>query len=390
MWLYLLIFLIPVVSYYYPFRKDTYRLYFLACYLTFLAFFVGMADMFGGYDRYIYGDCFDTIADVTSAHGSYLYEGVFDYFPTEYGYTVINIIISFFTANRYVFILLITFSIYILLFVSLRKYAKDYPLALILFMGLWFYFTFTYLRQVLGVTIVWLSIDYIVKRRFWRFFAVFLVACLVHKSAVIFFPLYFIPVRKYSRQTVLIIMFVMFVVGLSPIPNTLFMLYGDVSVIEMQSDYHSAGGFRIAYVLEAVFFLYVILTNYRYVGNKPVDYVTLNMALVFCAVLLFFVRSEDGGRLAWYFMLGVIVTVSNLIVRGSNRSAWSALAIGVCLVLYVRVYTSWQVYLNLYPYKTFLTNGFRAGDYSHEFYEYDSGYDKDKLYRAPFRIEFNL
>lgn len=182
----------------------------------------------------------------------------------------------------------------------------------------------------------------------------------------------------------------MFVVGLSPIPNTLFMLYGDVSVIEMQSDYHSAGGFRIAYVLEAVFFLYVILTNYRYVGNKPVDYVTLNMALVFCAVLLFFVRSENGGRLAWYFMLGVIVTVSNLIVRGSNRSAWSALAIGVCLFLYVRVYTSWQVYLNLYPYKTFLTNGFRAGDYSHEFYEYDSGYDKDKLYRAPFRIEFNL
>ena len=35
-----------------------------------LALFVGLADMFGGYDRYIYGEVFDSIADgVTNGMG---------------------------------------------------------------------------------------------------------------------------------------------------------------------------------------------------------------------------------------------------------------------------------------------------------------------------------
>ena len=54
------------------------------------------------------------------------------------------------------------------------------------------------------------------------------------------------------------------------------------------------------------------------------------------------------------------------------------------------MYNNWQDYLNLYPYKTFLTNGYRQGDYSHKHYEYDARYDTDKLYRKPLRIEFNL
>lgn len=391
MWLYLLVFCIPVIFYCYPLRKESDRLLFLICYLIFLSLFVGLSDMFGGYDRYIYGDCFDLIADVTTYHGNYLFEGVFDYFPMEYGYTLINIIISFFTANRYIFILIITISIYLLLFISLRNYAYDYPLALILFMGLWFFFSFTYLRQVLGATIVWLSIGYIAKRQLGRFIVVCLMACLIHKSAVIFFPIYFIPIRIYSKRAVLVSMLIALILGLSPVPNALFSLYGDFSVVEMQNDYYnSVTGFRIAYVLEVCFFLFIILTNYRYVANRPVEYIMLNMALFFCAVLLFFVRSENGGRLAWYFMIGVIVTVSNLIVRSVYRIKWSIAVIVICLSLYVRVYTSWQTYLNLYPYKTFLTNGFRVGDYSHEYYEYDSNYDRNKLYRTPFRIVVNL
>ena len=46
-----------------------------------------------------------------------------------------------------------------------------------------------------------------------------------------------------------------------------------------------------------VFFLYVILTHYHNVSNKAKDIVMLNLALVFCAILLVFVKSENGGRL---------------------------------------------------------------------------------------------
>lgn len=389
MWLYLLIFFIPVLFYYLRLRSQS-QLVFLACYLLFLALFVGMSDMFGGYDRYIYGQVFDSIADTTTEHGSYLANNVFDYFPSEPGYTLLNIFISFFTANRYIFILVITFLIFTLLFVSLKKYADNYAFAVILFMGLWFYFSFTYLRQVLGATIVWLSIDYIVQRRFWKFLLVVLIAMSVHKSAIIFFPVYFIPMRKFPPREIRWLMLSVLLVGISPIPNALFMAYGDVSSVEMQRDYSASGGFRVAYALEAFFFIYFIISRYRFVRTDRRSVVMLNVALLFCATLLFFVRSENGGRLSWYYMIGVIVTISQLATTGVNKKQVSLFMIALCLFLNVRIYNSWQVFLNLYPYKTFLTDGFRRGDYSYINYEYDEGYTNDKLYRAPFRFEINF
>ena len=389
MWLYLLIFSIPVLFYYLRLKSQS-QLVFLASYLLFLALFVGMSDMFGGYDRYIYGEAFDSIADTTTEHGSYSANNVFDYFPSEPGYTLLNIFISFFTANRYIFILVITFLIYTLLFVSLKKYADNYAFAVILFMGLWFYFSFTYLRQVLGATIVWLSIDYIAQRRFWKFLLVVLIAMSVHKSAIIFFPVYFIPMRKFPPRKIIWLMLLVLLVGISPIPNALFSAYGDVSSVEMQKDYSATGGFRIAYALEAFFFIYFIINRYRYVKTDRQSIVMLNMALLFCATLLFFVRSENGGRLSWYYMIGLIVTISQLATTGVNKRQVSLFMIALCLFLNVRIYNSWQVFLNLYPYKTFLTDGFRRGDYSYINYEYDEGYTNDKLYRAPFRFEINF
>jgi len=390
MWLYLILFFIPVGGYFATLKGNNRNVLFLGGYLTLLALFVGLSDMLGGYDRYIYGEVFDSIANMTTHRENYALNGAFYYFPGEAGYTLINIIFSFFTENRYIFIFFYTLLIYLLLFISLKDYAKNYHLALILFMGLWFYFSFTYLRQVLGATVAWLSIRYIVKRDFIKFLLVFLVAWSIHKSAIIFFPIYFIPVKKFSKQFIIRFMLLVLIVGISPIPNALFSAYGDVSVVERAADYNASGGIRIAYLLESGFFLILLLSQYRYLTARKTDIVMFNIALLFCAILLFFIQSENGGRLSWYYMIGLIVTLTNLLTIGRNREIVSFMIIALCFFLYVRIYNDWQVFLNLYPYKTFLTNGFRKGDYSYDNYEYDHSYDKNKLYRVPFRCEINI
>ncbi len=389
MWLYLIIFFIPVIAYYNQVRNPRQNV-FLAVYMTFLAFFVGLSDMFGGYDRYIYGDIFDTIANVTTVHGSYLINNVFRYFPGEKGFILLNIFISFFTENRYIFILVITLLTYSLLFQSFKKYANNYAFAMIMFMGLWFYFSFTYLRQVLGASIAWLSIKYIIDRKPWKFFLVILIATTIHKSAIILLPAYFIPIRKFSTRNILYLMIFIALIGITPIPNAIFSVYGDVSVVEMQSDYNAAGSFRVAYAMEAFLFLYIILKRYRYVPNDKVDLVMLNLALMFCATLLFFVRSPNGGRLSWYFMLGLIVTISTVVSVGRGQRDWSMLMILLCLFLNLRIYTSWQNGYSLYPYKTFLTNGIRKEDIVNTRFEYDKAYAVDKFYRDPFRLCVNI
>ena len=85
--LYLLVFLlsisINILANKYNYRKEIY----LAISLLFLAVFVGISDMLGGYDRYIYSELFDGIADITRAEGSYTKAAIFYLYPSEFGYS---------------------------------------------------------------------------------------------------------------------------------------------------------------------------------------------------------------------------------------------------------------------------------------------------------------
>ena len=65
--IYIILFLIPVILYfYYKDNKQVSYKPFLFFFIS-LAIFVGLGDMLGGYDRYIYGDLFDNLADQLSS-----------------------------------------------------------------------------------------------------------------------------------------------------------------------------------------------------------------------------------------------------------------------------------------------------------------------------------
>lgn len=345
-----------------------------------LGLFVGFGDMLGGYDRYIYGELFDSMADVTHSGGNPWTSYAFGFYGGEFGYGTFCALLSYVTGNRYIFILIATMVIYALLIVSLRQYVDNAPFAVVVFMGLWFFFTFTYLRQVIGCTVVWLSIRYIVERDLGRFLLVWFIAFSFHNSALIFLPMYWVPIRKYPKEWVMGVMAAAFLIGLSPIPQGMFAAYGEMDEGRINAaGYSEDAGFRWAYLIEAVFFLYVILTNYRNLSNRAKDVVMLNIALVFCAILLIFVRSENGGRVGWMFMIGVMCTMANICVKNNKVLKNGALMVVVCFFLFFRILNAWGIQLS--PYKTFLTDGYREGDAIHDMYEYDSYYDQDKFYR---------
>ena len=355
----------------------------MTIYLILLGLFVGFSDMMGGYDRYIYGELFDNMADVTKTGGNPWKTSSFAFYGSELGYGTYCALISYITGNRYIFIFILTMTIYILLIVSLREYVGNAPFAVIMFMGLWVFFTFTYLRQVIGCTVVWLSVKYIINRDLKRFLLVWFIGFSFHNSIIIFLPMYFLPIRKFSREKVVWVMMSAMLIGLTSIPQVLFEAYGELDADRVNSaKYTQDVGFRWAYLIESVFFLYIILTNYRNISKDKKDLVMLNMALVFCAILLVFVRSENGGRLGWMFMIGVLCTLANICVRGKRVLQHGAMMIVVCLLLYLRIVIAWGHLLS--PYKTFLTNGHREYDPTYTEYEYDAQYDEDKFYRPAF------
>ena len=381
MYLYFIVFFLVVFAVHfadaYPHRSK--QILFLL--FMMLALFVGMSDMLGGYDRYIYASLFDNIADITRAGGSYKDASIFTLYSSEIGYIGCNILISFITSNRYVFILLYTLIIYYLFYLSIKDYCINYTFGMILFMGLMFFFTFTYLRQMVGVGFAWFAIRYVYKKELYKFIICILVAASFHNSAIILFPLYFLPIKRFSQRSIIIIMSICLVLGLSGGPSALFRLYGNVTDMQYRTDSYAEQetGFRYEYIIEALVFLYFILKNYSLIPTTKKNIVLLNVSLGFCAILLLFVLSLNGGRLGWYYLIGIISTLSLIAKNVKRDSSTNRVIFIICFLLFFRILYYWGFLLS--PYKTFFTNGVRDYDPVYDTYEYDENYSKDKFYR---------
>ena len=343
-----------------------------------LALFVGLADMLGGYDRYIYSEVFQNMHENVTK-GVFFSDEFLLFFGKEPLYGLINDVIAFFTPNRYIFILVYTLVLYAVYAINFYRYTKNPFFALLIFEGLMFFFTFTYLRQVLAAGIIWLAIPYVAQRNLKKYLLFVVLATLIHNSAAYMILLYFIPRRKFERKRIILFMVALLIVGISGVTKFVFSVSGDVINNSRIAGYADTAefGFRIEYVIESVLFLFILLMNYKKIGEDERSLTMMNVYLMFCGVLLFFCKSSDGGRISWYCLLGVIVILEKL-CRPKSAVPLKSFITLLCFVLFYRILSSWGILL--YPYKTFLTPGIRQGDFIEELYEYDHTYDNDKLY----------
>lgn len=343
-----------------------------------IGLFVGLADMLGGYDRYIYSEVFQSMHE-NVVKGILFSDEFIMYFGKEPVFGLINDLIAFFTSNRYVFILVYTIFLYMVYAVSFYRYTRNPFFALLVFEGLMFFFTFTYLRQVLAAGIIWLAIPYVAQRKFKKYILFVVLATLIHNSAAYMLLLYFIPRRKFEEKHIVLFMLALLVIGISGITKFVFSLSGDAVSNARIAGYAETAeiGFRIEYVIEAMLFLSILLLNYKRIDEDALSLTLANVYLMFCGVLLFFCKSSDGGRIAWYCLMGIIVILERL-CRPKSAVQLKGFITIMSFVLFYRILFSWGILL--YPYKTFLTPGIRQGDFIEELYEYDHAYDYDKLY----------
>ena len=354
MLIYLFVYIVALVAFFILAKPSQSSGMFLSLFFLYVVIFIGLGDMIGGYDRYIYGEMFDLVAD--ELRGSRDMETMMSTVQgNEYGYFAWEYVVAHVTSNRYVFILLSTLLMYVLYFIAFRTCIENYPVATLMFLGLFYYFTMTYFRQVLACGFIWIGIKYVWERKFIKFM-LFLV---------------------FSYTVVISVMIVALLLGLTSIPSMLLSESSDSRSTDYTRD---ISGGRIEYVLEAVFFLALIFWNYTRIPETKKDLVLLNSSIAFCAVLLFFIRFGQGGRIAWYFMIGLFYTFSKLAQSATHGRDIKGIVLILSLFLFLRVSFLWA--FNLTPYKTFLSNGFPSGDrWIYDKYEYDSRYTQDKLYR---------
>ena len=350
----------------------------LALMLGFLAIFIGLGDMMGGFDRYIYCELFDDTADYLR-NGGISYDSIMGY-KSEYSYVLWNRLLAHVTENRYIFIMLTTFYIYILLYLSLKDLTEYHAFALILFLGLWMFFTFTYLRQAMATVTIWYAYRFLFRNKRLYFLAFWLVAYGFHNSAIVFLPFVFIPYKKWKPQTVIIVMTISLMIGATGVTSGLYKVFSDT----MEDNARSVGysqdtpGFRTEYLIEVIVFIWLLLKNYdRIDRTNKLQLFLLNCCYMFCIILLFFIHSSNAGRLSWYFMGGLISLFSSMFAKEVLYRKWILI---LMVGLYLRIVFAWGGLLS--PYKTFLTSGNQNELMTNKF-EYDFIYENNKFYRKP-------
>lgn len=154
---------------------------------------------------------------------------------------------------------------------------------------------------------------------------------------------------------------------------------GDVTGSENVASHAEAAeaGFRYEYVVESFLFLFILYLNYGMVKRDKETLSYMNLYLMFCGILLLFCRSGDGGRIAWYSIMGIIIMLTRF-CKGVKGVQLRTFLTVMFFALFMRILLAWGILI--YPYKTFFTKGVREGDWIYNRYEYDYKYEKDKLY----------
>ena len=177
-------------------------------------------------------------------------------------------------------------------------------------------------------------------------------------------------------------MVILFFIGLTPIASWALNIFGEATDAEGRTSVYAdnSGGYNYAYLFLSIFLAFIMVRNSDLIENNKKNIFFYNMGLMYCAVLLALIRFGQTGRLGWYYMFGLIYTLSTLARKSRADSYLRTLVIAMSFAMFLRITAQWD--FNLSPYKTFLTNGYPCG--IREIYddcEYDDAYTKDKFTR---------
>ena len=291
----------------------------LAIWTIFICFVCGFRDMLGGYDCYIYGEVFDVTSNELDRGVPFNLTTAFRLNEKEQGYALLNVLVGYISANRYIFLLIISIITFASLFHHIKNYTKYPHLSFFILFCLFYFFTFTYLRQVLAACISWYSIPFAVKRKPIQFFLIVALAASFHNSALLFGLIYFISNKRFSKQQIIFSLIASLLLGLTPIATTIFdVLGGSVNEEKAMGSLSSTGSVRIEYILEAVFFLALIIYRYDGIAKDKLSTCMLNISLMFMFILTFFVKFTDGGRMSWFFLIGIASTIAEIAQEENN------------------------------------------------------------------------
>ena len=252
------------------------------------------------------------------------------------GYTLFMKIVQIVVRDYQVFLLLIAVIFMTLMAKWIYRHSSSPCTSFILFSTLFYsFYAITGHRQTIATALVsFAGYELIRQRKFWKFMAVAFAAYLIHKSSLVFVPLYFIaklPVTTGYMILCAVIVAVIVLLGKQVYgPIALWLGYG-----QNQVDYAVGGAETYAMLLVLlcllVWFLYPRIRNHR--SDAPLLF-HINVMTLISGLLV--IQNQAFMRIQQYFSLFLMITVPEVLntVKREYRLL-GYLLFGTVMILYL-------------------------------------------------------
>jgi hypothetical protein len=326
----------------------------LIIFLIVTILFSGFRDMIGGYDVYVYGEIYEKKS--------------FSIPFLEKGYLIYNSILSRLFDNRYFLFFITALLIGLMQYVSIKKQSSIVIFSFFILFCKLYLMSFVYLRQCLAMGVLWLSIPYILKRNFLIFAAICLLAYSLHRSSIVFFPLYFLSNLKLSNFKISVVFIFAFLILYSTISSNLsFSLMLNDNNLDSYS--FNKEGPNYFYIIESLI-LYVLLLKFKYDSTDTKLNLIRNGVLVYIIASIISSGNATLIRLNWNFFIFICLFIPylyNSLENDIKRKITKNLIYIYFTLLFFRTLLIWDGG-DLIPYKTIFQDFNRNGMW--EYLEY--------------------
>ncbi|HRO42879.1 MAG TPA: EpsG family protein [Flavipsychrobacter sp.] len=269
----------------------------------------------------------------------------------DLGYILLASIVKWLGGGIQTIFLIISFLTSVFIYKSLKKYAKNATLSLLLYYCLIFFFLdMSGMRQGLSLAIFFYSLSFVYERRFVPFILCIFLAALFHWSSIMLIPLYFVLQAKLRNWFVLssvflsLLMFFLnikwltsIVVFLLPYLTGNSSLIGKAIVYTTEESFASGWKVNLSMILNVVFsiIMLLLLLIFRKRLSVRFRYYNLFLNVYVLQLLIYFSFSElleVAERMKLYFVIGNIVLLPYLI--GTVRRLSLKVGVTVLIALY--------------------------------------------------------
>jgi len=287
---YLIIFLFVAILF---FQKNENKVSFkFYAILALLIAFSGFRDMIGGFDVYIYGEVYESSKEFLALYTAF-----------EGGFKTYYLLLRNINEDRY-FMFFITAAIILSMqFFAIKKNSPLIYFSIFILFCKFFLMSFVYLRQGMAMGIIWLSLPYILQRKYLKFFALAGLAFLFHKSSLIFLPMYFIANVKFKNLNMFVISVVTLIIAVSPLSAIILELLAENADAKVGTYVQLSGGINFFYLIESIVLIYLLLKFRSEFYKTEFGTLILNGLFGYTIVNIMALTNASFLRFGWYYFI---------------------------------------------------------------------------------------